>query len=129
MNNTAQRDSIIQVANDMETPIYSIGLGPASDLSTNPDPRAVQEMRNISTCTGGSYAGIDPTNNSSSASKLCKNIAVATSKENIQCKVKLSDPGFNNLAPVMIFYVTLNLMTKKGKASHFFSFIVPANNP
>src|SRR5699024_1635818 len=128
-NSTALRDSVCQVANDMETPIYSIGLGPASDLSTNPDPRAVQEMRNISTCTGGSYAGIDPTNNSSSASKLYKNIAVATSKGNIQYKVKLSGPGFNNLTPGTILYFTLTLMTKKGKASAFFSFSVPANNP
>lgn len=126
-NSTALRDSVCQVANNMDSPIYSIGLGPASDLSTNPDPDAVQEMRNISTCTGGSYSGIDPTNSSVNASSLYQNIAVATSKGNIQYKVKLSGPGFNKLKAGTILYFTLNLATSKGQAKAFFSFSVPSS--
>lgn len=128
-NSTALRDSVCQVANNMDSPIYSIGLGPASDLSNNPDPDAVQEMRNISTCTNGSYAGIDPNNSSVNASALYKNIAVATSKGNIQYKVKLSGSGFNNLQAGTILYFTLNLGTSKGQAQAFFSFSVPSSSP
>ncbi|MDZ7715769.1 MAG: vWA domain-containing protein [Balneolaceae bacterium] len=125
-NSTALRDSVCTVANNMDSPIYSIGLGPASDLSNNPDPAAVQEMRNISTCTGGSYSGIDPNNVSVNASSLYQNIAVATSKGNIQYKVKLSGSGFSNLQPGTILYFTLKLGTKKGQAEAFFSFSVPS---
>ncbi|TYP92742.1 von Willebrand factor type A domain-containing protein [Fodinibius salinus] len=127
-NSTALRDSVCKVANNMDSPIYSIGLGPASDLSNNPDPDAVQEMRDISTCTGGSYSGIDPNNNSVNASSLYRNIAIATSKGNIQFKAKLSGSGFSNLQPGTILYFTLKLATGNGQAEAFFSFSVPSTN-
>lgn len=128
-NSTALRDSVCTVANNMDSPIYSIGLGPASDLSNNPDPNAVEEMKYISNCTGGSYAGIDPNNSSVNASSLYQNIAVGTSLGNIQYKVKLSGSGFNNLQPGTILYFTLKLATGNGQAEAFFSFSVPSSSP
>jgi hypothetical protein len=52
------QDSVCTSAGQKETPIFGIGLGPASDLSDFPDSRAIAEMRGISSCTGGAYQGL-----------------------------------------------------------------------
>jgi hypothetical protein len=52
------RDSVCTSANDKNTPIFGIGLGPASDLSDSPNSEAIAEMRGISDCTGGAYQGL-----------------------------------------------------------------------
>jgi uncharacterized protein YegL len=52
------RDSVCTSANEKNTPIFGIGLGPASDLADFPDPGAIAEMRGISDCTGGAYQGL-----------------------------------------------------------------------
>lgn len=53
------RDEVCQAANDANSPIYGVGFGPASDLSDSPDDNAVENMREISNCTGGSYLAVD----------------------------------------------------------------------
>ena len=126
-NSTSQRSDACDKANNMDSPIYAIGLGPASDLSNNPDQQAVEEMRRIATCTGGSYAGIDPNNTSVDASSLYQNIAVGTSKGNIQYSVELTGSGFDSLQSGTILYFTLTLQTNSGQADAFFSFSVPSN--
>ena len=54
------RDEVCQAANDANSPIYGVGFGPASDLSDTPNSSAVENMREISRCTGGPYLPVDP---------------------------------------------------------------------
>ena len=54
------RDEVCQAANNANSPIYGVGFGPASDLSDTPNSSAVENMREISRCTGGSYLPVDP---------------------------------------------------------------------
>jgi hypothetical protein len=52
------RNEVCQAANDAESPIYSIGFGPASDVSDVAQGAAVEQMRRISECTQGTYIGV-----------------------------------------------------------------------
>ena len=49
-----------------KSPIYGVGFGPASDVSNQAESRAVEAMRLVSECSGGTYIGVpdeevDPT--------------------------------------------------------------------
>jgi hypothetical protein len=128
----ALRDSVCREAKRLKSPIYTIGLGPASGLNTDStgiygviSDKAVAEMRAIAKWTGGSYAGIDLTNKNATASKLYSHIAVATSVGSMNYKVHLSGSGFASLQPGTILYFTLTLSNSKGKASAAFFFSVP----
>jgi hypothetical protein len=55
------KDSLVAVANGTHVHIFAVGVGPASDQGTQPQPGAVAVLREVATRTGGIYAGVtDP---------------------------------------------------------------------
>ena len=54
-----QADAAIQAAVGAEIPVFTVGLGPASDESGSIDTRAVERLRTLANATGGVYAGVE----------------------------------------------------------------------
>ena len=105
-------------------PIYSIGLGPASDIDGN-FASAVEEMRAIADCSGAAYAGIDPLNVDSSAVLTFNSIGLATAKGSAVFDVQLSDSDLALITRGAIVSGNLELSSGGGRASAPFSFSVP----
>ena len=123
---TSLRDEVCGESVRLGRPVYSIGLGPASDLSDDPDPNAVEEMREIARCTNSVYAGIaagDPT----AVERIYTSIATATAQGSVSYNVTLSGAGFEALDPGDTVEMRLTLESGGGTASQTFSFTAPAS--
>lgn len=83
------RDEVCQAANDANSPIYGVGFGPASDLSDSPNSSAVENMRKISDCTGGSYLAVDPDDVIATFTGAFSNFATATSQGSLSFNVQV----------------------------------------
>jgi hypothetical protein len=128
-NSTALRDSVCNDATRKESPIYSIGLGPASDISQFPSQFAIDEMRAIANCTSGAYAGIDPTDVDSSTAVIYNAIATATSLGNVVFNVQVQDSDLSQLAPPGTrINGTLTITSGGQTASGNFAFTVPSSS-
>ncbi|MFC2089103.1 VWA domain-containing protein, partial [Calditrichota bacterium] len=124
-NSTYLQDSTCSLANSLEIPIFTIGLGPASDLdSLNMSVTAVENMRYIANCTGGVYAGISPVD-TSSASAIYGSMANATSQGSIIFNVQLSGTGFNGLSSGDLISGIITILSSGANAVASFSFVVP----
>lgn len=124
-NSTYLQDSTCSLANNLDIPIFTIGLGPASDLdSLNMSVTAVENMRYIANCTGGVYAGISPAD-TSSASAIYGSMANATSQGSIIFNVQLSGTGFDNLSSGDLITGLLTILSSGQNAVAGFSFVVP----
>jgi hypothetical protein len=119
------RDSVCADAGRKESPIFSIGLGPASDLDANTDPSAVAEMRGLSNCTGGAYAGIDPDDVDASTSAIYNSFATATSLGNVVFNVQVQDDLSQVAPPGTRIAGTLTVESGGQQASGDFAFTVP----
>jgi hypothetical protein len=121
------REDVCEQADSLDSPIYSIGLGPASDISQSPSQSAIDEMRAIANCTNGAYAGIDPTDVDSSTAVIYNAIATATSLGNVVFNVQVQDPNLSQLAPPGTrINGTLTITSGGQTASGNFAFTVPA---
>lgn len=119
------RDSTCILANELDIPIYTIGLGPASDLdSLTMSVTAVENMRYIANCTGGAYAGISP-GDSSSANSIYGSMANATSQGSIIFNVTLSGTGFAGLSSGQLISGIITIVSGGTSAIASFSFVVP----
>lgn len=107
-----------------EIPVYSIGLGPASDIDNN-ESVAVEEMRAIAECTGAAYAGIDPVNIDESARIIFDNIGFATTRGTAEFNVELDAEVVANIRSGQIVEGTLTIGSGGEKASAGFSFRAP----
>lgn len=129
-NGTSRRQEACDLATAMDSPVYAIGLGPASDLSPSPSPGAVEEMRSIAQCTGGSYAGISAAADGSvdltSIRRIYESIAVGTARGSLTVGVTLSGEAFDALQPGDTITGELTLGTDGGSTSSSFAFTVPA---
>lgn len=124
-NSLTYRDSTCVLANELHIPIYTIGLGPASDLdSLTMDEDAVENMRFIANCTGGAYAGISPSD-STSANSIYGNMANATSQGSIIFNVTLSGVGFAGLSSGDLITGIITIVSGGTNAVASFSFVVP----
>ncbi len=56
--NNKTKEDVCALSKSTAIPIDTIGLGDASDVSDDPDPVAIQVLRDISNCSGGSYFGL-----------------------------------------------------------------------
>ena len=83
------RDEVCQAANDANSPICGVGFGPASDLSDAPNSSAVENMREISRCTGGSYLPIDPDDVLATFTGAFASFATGTSQGSIAFDVQI----------------------------------------
>jgi hypothetical protein len=127
-NTTALRDSVCSDAQRKESPIYSIGLGPASDLSPSTDQSqsAIDEMRSVSLCTGAAYAGIDPDNAAASTDRIYRAIATGTSQGSILFTVSIDPTALQqHFSPGDILRGTVELTAGGQSASGDFSFSIP----
>lgn len=118
------RDEVCGESIRLGRPVYSIGLGPASDLSDDPDPDAVEEMREIARCTNSVYAGIaagDPT----AIERIYASIATATAQGSVSYDVTLSGAGFEALDPGDTVQIRVTLASGGGTAGETFSFTAP----
>lgn len=122
-NSTALKDSVCNLANRLKIPIYSIGLGPASDIGGTPSSVAIRNMREIANCSGGAYAGISA-NNDSTVTAIFSNIATATAKGNVQFGATLSGPGFDALTNGSRVAGTLTVSSAGGTAAATFELTV-----
>ncbi len=130
-NSTALRDSVCNDATRKESPIYAIGLGPASDIDRFPSQNAIDEMRTIANCTNGAYAGIDPADIDSSTTVIYNGIATATSLGNVVFNVQVQDSDLSQLAPPGTrINGTLTITSGGQTAGGNFAFTVPSpSNP
>jgi uncharacterized protein YegL len=119
------KQSVCAKATSLQIPIYSIGLGPASDVVSNPNSFAVQEMRDIADCTSATYAGIAQDNIDVSAIRIFDSVAQATAKGNVEYQVQLRGSGFDTLRPGDLVTGLIRVSSGGGTASGEFSFRVP----
>ena len=118
------RSEMCAKANVDEIPVYSIGLGPASDIDRN-IPTAVNEMRAIAECTGAAYAGIDPANIDESAKLIFDNIGFATTRGSVVFNVELDAGIVADISQGAIVSGTLTIDSGGNTASADFSFRAP----
>lgn len=124
-NSLYYRDSTCALANQLHIPIFTIGLGPASDLdSLTMSVTAVENMRYIANCTGGVYAGISP-NDSSSANEIYGSMATATSQGSIIFNVTLGGTGFAGLQSGDLISGIITIVAGGTNAQAGFNFVVP----
>jgi hypothetical protein len=127
-NSLALRDSVCADAQRKESPIYSIGLGPASDLSppNEQSQNAIDEMRSVSLCTGAAYAGIDPDDAAASTDRIYRAIATGTSQGSILFRVSIDPTALQqHFSPGDILRGTVELTAGGQTAGGDFSFSVP----
>jgi hypothetical protein len=118
------RDEVCDAAVALEIPIYSIGLGPASDAnSTN---SATTEMRAIAECSRGAYVGIRDLN-SQAIEDIYNAIASAISLGYVDIRVELGGSGVSNLDCNDIVCGSVEIRSGGRSAEGEFSFSVPCN--
>lgn len=122
-NSLALKDSVCALASVLDIPIYSIGLGPASDVAGNL-PAAVFNMREIARCTGGAYAGIS-VNNDSTVTAIFSAIANATVIGNADFSVQLSGAGLANITTGTRVKGSITIASGGVSASAKFEFVAP----
>ena len=105
-------------------PVYSIGLGPASDIDQN-SQAAVDEMRAIADCSGAAYAGIDPQNVDSSAVLIFNSIGLAAAVGSTVFDVEISNSDLNIISRGDLVVGEIEMSSGGGSASATFSFRVP----
>ena len=123
-NSTIERPTVCSEATRLRVPIYAIGLGPASDISDDSDPAAVEEMREVARCTNSVYAGIsesDPT----AIRRIYESLATATSRGSVNYQVQLSGEGLGLLSPGDRLSFRLTVESGGGTATELFEIAVP----
>lgn len=118
---TFLRDDACQLADSLDSPVYAIGLGPASDISPNQQQGAVDEMREIAQCSGGAYAGIAE-GDVSSITQIYSSIGTATVEGSLTIGVQLEN--FENLEVGDIVGGVLRLASGGSEAEADFQFRV-----
>lgn len=118
------RDTACERSVDLEIPIYSIGLGPASDAnSTN---NATAEMRAIAECSGGAYVGIRDLN-SQAIEDIYNAIASAVSLGYVDIRVELRGSGTSGINCNDIVCGSVEVASGGRSAEGEFSFSAPCN--
>ncbi|MBK6765013.1 MAG: VWA domain-containing protein [bacterium] len=114
------REDVCDLAVSLAIPIYSIGLGPASDATTSNS--ATQEMRAIAVCSGGTYVGIQDLN---AIEQIYNAIAAAVSLGYADFQVVLSGTGANSIQCNDVVCGTVAVTADGRTAEGQFSFSVP----
>jgi hypothetical protein len=123
-NSTALRDSVCRDSQRKNSPIFGIGLGPASDLSDSPSPAAVAEMRQISSCSGGAYQGLIP-DSLEVVQQAFSAAATGSSQGSINYGVEITK-GLSELQTGDTIRGTLTVSSGGSSSSGTFTFTVPS---
>ncbi|MES3628769.1 MAG: VWA domain-containing protein [Longimonas sp.] len=83
------RDSVCNDANRKNSPIFGVGFGPASDVSNMANSSAVENMRYISDCTGGTYIGVPDDDVESAFAGAFTGFATGTSQGSLSFAVQV----------------------------------------
>lgn len=125
-NSTSTRDSVCAEAERLDSPIYGIGLGPASDLSDNPSGSAIAEMRYVSSChPSGAYQGLVK-DSLEVIEEAFKAVATGSSKGSVAMKVSIQS-GLSNVQAGNVVRGTIRIKSGGETASGDFSFRVPSS--
>jgi hypothetical protein len=122
------RDSVCRSARQKNSPIFGIGLGPASDLapSNEQSNAAITEMRQISSCTGGAYQGLIP-DSLEVVEQAFSAAATSSSQGSINYAIKIEN-GLSQLDTGDTIRGTLTVSSGGSSASGTFTFTVPASS-
>ena len=120
----ALRDSVCRDARQKNTPIYGIGIGPASDLSDRRSASAIAEMRGVSTCSGGAYQGLNP-DSLVVLDEAFSAVATASTEGTITYDVAVDSSSLDELSSGDIIEGTLTVESGESSAEAPFSFRVP----
>ena len=83
------RGDVCQAAKAANSPIFGVGFGPASDLSDSADNSAIENMREISSCTGGAYLAVDDDDVLSTFKGAFSSFAIGTSQGSLSFNVQV----------------------------------------
>ena len=117
------RDSVCTDAQRKNSPIFGIGLGPASDLSDNRDGDAIARMRDISSCSGGAYQGLSP-DSLEAVEEAFTSAAAGSSQGSVNFGVEIVS-GLSELKAGDIIRGTLTVESGGTSADGVFTFRVP----
>ena len=126
-DSSVDRPAVCSEAVRLGVPIYSIGLGPASDISAFPSASAVAEMREVARCSEGVYSGIaadDP----AAVERIYRSVATATSLGSVSYRVTVDGPGFASLRPGDRIQLSLSVESGGATVSSPFEIAVPNPN-
>ncbi len=114
-------NEVCALADSLASPIYTIGLGPASA----PSSFARDEMENLANCDNylvqGAFAALSE-DDSDEADAIYSNIARATGQGNLSIDVQITQ-GLDMLNPGDRVVATLTLSSEEGSASASFDFV------
>ena len=111
---------MVTLASDLGVTVHTVGLGPASDLSSNPTASAVDVARALATRTGGVYAAAtDP------AALLPIFKAIATGAARGQLLASFQFTG-NIPAPGTLISGTITVASGVTQQTASYSFVVPS---
>ena len=126
-NTTSERDSVCAQAERLKSPIYGIGLGPASDLSDDAQGAAIAEMRYISSChPAGAYQGLVK-DSLEVIEEAFKAVATGSSKGSVGMSVKIQS-GLDEVQAGGVVQGSVTIESGGETASGDFSFRVPASS-
>jgi hypothetical protein len=119
---------VCRSARQKNSPIFGIGLGPASDLApTNEQSNsAITEMRQISSCTGGAYTGLIP-DSLEVVQQAFSAAATSSSQGSINYGIKITN-GLSQLDTGDTIRGTLTVSSGGSSSSGTFTFTVPASS-
>ncbi len=100
------------------TRIYTVGIGPGSDRSSNSDPAAVHELQMIADATGGLYAGAATPDR---LSGIFQAFATTITESTILARLVISPIPPSGT----VITGTVRMENSRGVATAPFSFIVP----
>jgi hypothetical protein len=86
---TASQEEAIDAAVVNAIPLYTVGIGPASDQSSRAQPEAVERLRTLANRTQGVYAGAE---SSGQLSTVFQSLARVTTEGALLVPVRLSAP-------------------------------------
>lgn len=124
-SSTMLQDSVCTDARRKNSPIFGIGLGPASDLSDSfeRDGEAIAEMREVSSCSGGAYQGLSP-DSLEAVEEAFTAAAAGSSQGSVNFGVEIVS-GLSEIAPGDIIRGTLTVESGGSSANGVFTFSVP----
>lgn len=118
------RDSVCAQSKRLESPIYGIGLGPASDISDSPSSPAIAEMRYISNCSNATYKGLSADSLNTAITEAFQAVGTASAKGSVSMNVSITD-GLDQVQAGGIIKGNVKISSGGNTAGGDFSFRVP----
>ena len=116
-------DSVCTSARQKDAPIYAIGLGPASDITSNTTPAAVETMRALAQCSNGGYRGL-AADSIEVIEEAFESAAVSSTEGSVNYEVKI-ESGLSQIGSGDTLILTLVINSGGSKAERTFRVTTP----